>query len=223
MPMNAVYNGPQDLPDVIPVVPLPGALLLPRAQMPLNIFEPRYLAMVDEALRTNRLVGMVQPDLERGGTPLVPKLYPVGCAGRITGFAETGDGRYLITLTGIARFRVAEEVPTTAPYRLCRVAFEPYRGDFEVGAGEAVVDREGVLKALRDFAQATGLKIDWKSIDEAGNETLVNGLCMMSPFGVGEKQAMLEAPDLKARADVLVAATQIELARKGESPQPTLQ
>jgi hypothetical protein len=223
MPMNAVYNGPQDLPDVIPVFPLPGALLLPRAQMPLNVFEPRYLAMVDEALRTNRIVGMVQPDLERGGTPLVPKLYPVGCAGRITGFAETGDGRYLITLTGIARFRVAEEVPTTAPYRLCRVAFEPYRGDFEAGAGEAAVDREGVLKALRDFAQATGLKIDWKSIDEAGNETLVNALCMMSPFGVGEKQAMLEAPDLKARADVLVAATQIELARKGESPQPTLQ
>jgi uncharacterized protein len=179
--------------------------------------------MVDEALRTNRIVGMVQPDLERGGTPLVPKLYPVGCAGRITGLAETGDGRYLITLTGIARFRVAEEVPTTAPYRLCRVAFEPYRGDFEAGAGEAAVHREGVLKALRDFAQATGLKIDWKSIDEAGNETLVNALCMMSPFGVGEKQAMLEAPDLKARADVLVAATQIELARKGESPQPTLQ
>jgi hypothetical protein len=223
MPMNAVYNGPQDLPDVIPVFPLPGALLLPRAQMPLNIFEPRYLAMVDEALRTNRIVGMVQPDLERGGTPLVPKLYPVGCAGRITGFAETGDGRYLITLTGIARFRVAEEVPTTASYRLCRVAFEPYRGDFEAGAGEAAVDREGVLKALRDFAQATGLKIDWKSIDEAGTETLVNALCMMSPFGVGEKQAMLEAPNLKARADVLVAATQIELARKGENPQPTLQ
>ena len=221
--MAAFHPGYDELPADIPVFPLPGALLLPRAQMPLNIFEPRYLAMVDEALRTNRIVGMVQPDLERGGTPLVPKLYPVGCAGRITGFAETGDGRYLITLTGIARFRVAEEVPTTAPYRLCRVAFEPYRGDFEAGAGEAAVDREGVLKALRDFAQATGLKIDWKSIDEAGNETLVNALCMMSPFGVGEKQAMLEAPDLKARADVLVAATQIELARKGESPQPTLQ
>ena len=223
MPMNAVYAGPQDLPDVIPVFPLVGALLLPRGQMPLNIFEPRYLAMVDEALRTNRVVGMVQPDVDRGGTPLVPKLYPVGCAGRITGFAETGDGRYLITLTGVARFRIAEEVPTTSPYRLCRVAFDPYRGDFEAGAGENAVDREGVLKALRDFAQATGLKIDWKSIDEAGNETLVNALCMMSPFGVGEKQAMLEAPDLKARADVLVAATQIELARKGETPQPTLQ
>jgi Lon protease-like protein len=221
--MNAVYGGPQDLPDVIPVFPLAGALLLPRGQMPLNIFEPRYLAMVDEALRTNRVVGMVQPDLERGGTPLVPKLYPVGCAGRITGFAETGDGRYLITLTGVARFRIVEEVPTTAPYRLCRLAFEPYRADFEAGAGEGAVDREGVLKALRDFAQATGLQIDWKSIDEAGNETLVNALCMMSPFGVGEKQAMLEAPDLKSRADVLVAATQIELARNGEAPQPTLQ
>ena len=211
--MNAAYGGPQDLPDVVPVFPLAGALLLPRGQMPLNVFEPRYLAMVDEALRTNRLVGMVQPEPDGGGTPLVPKLYRVGCAGRITQFAETGDGRYLVTLTGVARFRIVDEVPTTAAFRLCRVSFEPYRGDFEARAGEDAVDREPVLQALRDFVQATGAKVDWKSVEEAPNEALVNALCMMSPFGSSEKQAMLEAPDLKARAGVLVAVTEIELAR----------
>jgi Lon protease-like protein len=213
MPMNVAYRRPQDLPDVIPVFPLPGALLLPRGEMPLNVFEPRYVAMVDEALRTNRLVGMVQPEPEGGGTPLVAKLYRIGCAGRITQFAETGDGRYLVTLTGVARFRIVDEVPTTASFRLCRVSFEPYRDDFEARAGEDAVDREAVLQALRDFVQATGVKVDWKSVEEAPNEALVNALCMMSPFGPTEKQAMLEAPDLKARAGVLVAATEIELAR----------
>ena len=223
MAMNAVYQGPQDLPDVLAVFPLPGALLLPRGQMPLNIFEPRDLAMVDEALRTNRVLGMVQPDPESGGTAVAPKLYRVGCAGRITQLAETGDGRYLVTLTGIARFRIEEEMPTTAPYRLCRVAFEPYRHDFEARAGEEAVDRDAVLKALRDFVQATGVKVDWNSVGEAPNEALVNALCMMSPFGPREKQAMLEAGDLKTRAEVLIAATEIELARArsgAASPTP---
>ena len=225
MVMNVAYKGPQDLPDVIPVFPLPGALLLPRGQMPLNIFEPRYLAMVDEALRANRIIGMIQPDPEAGGTPLVPKLYGVGCAGRITQLAETGDGRYLITLSGIARFRVAEEVPTTLPFRLCRVDFAPFAADFEPRAGEDAVDRPAVLKALRDFVQATNLKIDWAGVEEAPNEALVNALSMMSPFGPREKQALLEAPDLKARAEALVAITEIELARAqaGAGSEPTLQ
>ena len=117
MGMNAVYRGPQDCPTVIPMFPLPGALLLPRGQMPLNIFEPRYLAMVDDAFRADRMIGMIQPDADGGGTPLVPKLYQVGCAGRITQFAETGDGRYLITHVGVARFRVLEELATTTLYR----------------------------------------------------------------------------------------------------------
>jgi hypothetical protein len=223
--MNAAYRGPQDLADVIPVFPLPGALLLPRGQLPLNVFEPRYLAMVDEALRTNRIVGMIQPDREGGGTPLVPKLYGVGCAGRITQLAETGDGRYLVTLTGIARFRVEEEVPSTLPFRLCRVSFSPYTADFLARAGEDEVDREAVLKALRDFVRASDLKIDWKGIEQAPNEVLVNALSMMSPFGAREKQTLLEAPDLKTRAEVLVAITEIELARagRGDGPEPTLQ
>jgi uncharacterized protein len=220
--MNVTYHGPQDCPDVVPVFPLPGALLLPRGQMPLNIFEPRYVAMIDEALRTTRVIGMIQPDADGGGTPTPPKLYPIGCAGRLTQFAETGDGRYLISLTGIARFAVVEEIATTTLFRLCRVTFEPFAADFVARAGEDEVDRPAVVKALRDFVKANDLKVDWRGIEEAPNEALVNALCMMSPFGPREKQALLEAPDLKRRAEVLIAITEIELARGGGS-EPTLQ
>jgi Lon protease-like protein len=223
MPMNAIYRGPQDCPDIIPVFPLSGALLLPRGHMPLNIFEPRYLAMVDDALRTHRLIGMIQPDPEESGHPLAPRLYQVGCAGRITQFAETGDGRYLITLTGVARFQVADELSTTTPYRLCRVAFEPFAADFQARAGEEEVDRAGVIKALRDFVEANDLKVEWRGIEQAPNEALVNALCMMSPFGPREKQALLEAPDLKSRAEALIAVTQIELAREADGSKTTLQ
>ncbi|RDI62338.1 LON peptidase substrate-binding domain-containing protein [Microvirga subterranea] len=223
MGMNAVYRGPGDCPAVIPVFPLPGALLLPRGQMPLNIFEPRYLAMVDDALKADRIIGMVQPDADGGGSATVPRLYRVGCAGRITQFAETGDGRYLITLVGIARFHVAEEMPTTTLYRQCRVDFEPFEADFTARAGENEVDRAGVVKALRDFVEAAHVRVDWQGIEEAPNEALVNALSMMSPFGVREKQALLEAPNLKKRAEVLIALTEIELARSGSGSDSTMQ
>ena len=223
MGMNAIYRSPRDCPDVIPVFPLSGALLLPRGHMPLNIFEPRYLAMVDDALKAHRLIGMIQPDPEEGANPLAPRLYGVGCAGRITQFAETGDGRYLITLTGVARFRVVDELSTAAPYRLCGVAFEPYGADFQARAGEDEVDRAGVIKALRDFVEANDLKVEWRGIEQAPNEALVNALCMMSPFGPREKQALLEAPDLKTRAEALIAITQIELARSADGSKTTLQ
>jgi Lon protease-like protein len=222
MGMNTVYRGPEDCPSVIPVFPLPGALLLPRGQMPLNIFEPRYLAMVDDALKNDRIIGMVQPDVE-SSPDAAPSLYQVGCAGRITQLAETGDGRYLITLVGIARFRIEAEQPQSALYRQCRVNFEPYASDFTARAGENEVDRAGVVKALRDFVDAAHVKVDWGGIEEAPNEALVNALCMMSPFGVREKQALLEAPDLKTRAEVLIALTEIELARGGASSDSTLQ
>ena len=222
MSMNVIYRGPSDCPDVIPVFPLPGALLLPRGQMPLNIFEPRYIAMIDDALKAGRVVGMIQPDAD--GVPAhAPKLYRVGCAGRITQFAETGDGRYLITLVGIARFRVEEELATTTAYRQCRVSYESFAADFLARAGEDEVDRPGVLRALRGFVEANDVKIDWRGIDEAPNEALVNALCMMSPFGPREKQALLEAPDLKTRAEALIALTEIELAADDEGSEPTLQ
>jgi Lon protease-like protein len=181
--------------------------------MPLNIFEPRYLAMIDDAFKGDRVIGMVQPDADAGGTATTPRLYQVGCVGRITQFAETGDGRYLITLIGVARFQIEEELPTTTPYRQCRVNFDPYSADFIPRAGENEVDRAGVLKSLRDFVAAADVRVDWKGIDEAPNEALVNALCMMSPFGPREKQALLEAPDLKTRAEVLIAITEIELVR----------
>lgn len=178
--------------------------------MPLNIFEPRYLSMVDDALRTHRVIGMVQP--ENGDVKGKPPLFPVGCAGKITTFAETGDGRYLVTLTGVARYQIAEELTGMTPYRQCRVDFANYAGDFEDEPG-ADVDRDGLLRTLRNFAQAHELSVDWKGIDDAPNDALVNALAMMSPFGHREKQALLEAADLKTRADVLIALAEMELAR----------
>ena len=221
MPMNAVYQGPGDLADVIPVFPLPGALLLPRGQMPLNILEPRYLAMIDDALRGHRLIGMIQPDAANPGPENKPNLYKVGCVGRITQLAETGDGRYLLQLTGIARFRIDEELRVSTPYRQCRVTYTPFTDDFTARKGEDEVDRASVLRALSDFLTANNLKADWEGIENAPNEALVNALAMMSPYGTAEKQALLEAPDLKTRADMLIAMTEIELAKKntgGETP-----
>ncbi|AOG07940.1 MAG: LON peptidase substrate-binding domain-containing protein [Bosea sp. (in: a-proteobacteria)] len=223
MGMNAVYEGPDDCPAVVPVFPLGGALLLPRGQMPLNIFEPRYIAMIDDAIRTHRVIGIVQPEPESGRQAATPGLLQVGCLGRITQFAETGDDRYILTLTGIARFRIAEELSVTTPYRQCRVGYDAYLIDFTARAGEEAVDRNALLKALRAFAKASELKIDWKGVNEAPNEALVNALSMMCPFGPREKQALLEAPTLKERAEVLVAITEIELARNGGDPETTLQ
>jgi Lon protease-like protein len=221
MSTHSEYHGPADCPAILPVFPLPGALLLPRGQMPLNIFEPRYLAMVDDALRGHRLIGMIQPDPDVSSTSH-PKLFRVGCAGRITQYAETGDGRYLISLTGVSRFRVEGEVASAQGYRTCQVSYDEFAMDFQARAGEDKVDRAGVLKALRDFVESNDLKVDWAGIDEAPNEALVNALCMMSPFGVREKQAMLEAADLKTRAEILIAVTQMELLR-GSGPEPTMQ
>ena len=222
MPMNAVYQSPGDLPDVIPVFPLPGALLLPRGQMPLNIFEPRYLAMIDDAFRSGqRLIGMIQPDAAHPGPENKPNLYKVGCVGRITQIAETGDGRYLLQLTGVTRFRVEAELDVATLYRQCRVTYMPFTDDFIARKGEDEVDRKSLLHALSEFLEANNLKADWEGIENAPNEALVNALAMMSPYGTAEKQALLEAPDLKTRAEILVAATEIELAKKttgGETP-----
>jgi Lon protease-like protein len=221
MPMNAVYHGPADLPDVIAVFPLPGALLLPRGQMPLNIFEPRYLAMVDDVLGSrHRLIGMIQPDGSHPGPEDKPNLYKVGCVGRITQLAESGDGRYLIQLTGISRFRVEDEIAASTAYRQCRVTYAPFADDFVARKGEEDVDRKAVLRALTEFLKANNLKTDWEGIEKAPNEALVNALAMMSPYDSAEKQAMLEAPDLKTRAEILVAVTEIELA-KSKTPSET--
>ena len=208
-----------DLPAAFPVFPLTGALLLPRGELPLNIFEPRYLAMIDDAMRSHRVIGLIQPE-ENAAYRDTPGLLTVGCAGRITQIAETGDGRYHLTLTGISRFRIVEEIVAMTPYRQCRIDFSDFHTDFTPRVGENAVDRESVLRTLRDFAEANQLQIDWTSIHEAPNEALVNALSMMSPYGPKEKQALLEAPDLKARAEVLVAITEIELARGKNASSP---
>jgi len=225
MTMNAVYRRPADLPEVIAVFPLAGALLLPRGQMPLNIFEPRYLAMIDDALRSgHRLIGMIQPDPAHPGPQAhKPHLFRVGCVGRMTQFAESGDGRYLIQLTGVARFRLAEELAVETPYRQCRVSYEAFADDFVARKGEEEVDRKALLRTLSDFLKANNLKADWEGIENAPNEALVNALAMMSPYGAAEKQAMLEAPDLKTRAEILIAVTEIELAKSKTSGETPLQ
>jgi Lon protease-like protein len=224
MPINGEYLGPGELPQVIPVFPLPGALLLPRGQMPLNIFEPRYLAMVDDSFRDgHRLIGMIQPDVTHSPDEEKPVLFRVGCVGRITQLAESGDGRYILELTGISRFRVIEEISALTAYRQCKVDYFPFVDDFTARKGEDEVDRAALLEALRDFLKANNLQVDWEGIERAPNEALVNALAMMSPYGVAEKQAMLEAPDLKTRAEILIAVTEMDLAKKRTSGDPPLQ
>ncbi len=226
MPINAEYRGPTDLPEVIPVFPLAGALLLPRGQMPLNIFEPRYLAMVDDSLRDgHRLIGMIQPDATHSHSEEKPVLFRVGCVGRITQLAESGDGRYILELTGVSRFEVVEELNVMTLYRQCRVDYFPFVDDFTARKGEEAVDREALLKVLADFLKANNLKVDWEGVESAPNEALVNALAMMSPYGSAEKQAMLEAPDLKTRAEILIAVTEMDLAKKRSSGsgEPPLQ
>ncbi|MGY3236875.1 Lon protease-like protein [Bradyrhizobium sp. USDA 4472] len=225
MPINIEYRGPADLPEIIPVFPLPGALLLPRGQMPLNIFEPRYLAMVDDSFRDgHRLIGMIQPDVAHSPKNSDrPKLFRVGCVGRITQLAESGDGRYILELTGIARFKVVEELEVLTPYRQCKVDFFAFTDDFTARMGEDEVNREALLVALADFLKANNLKVDWEGVESAPNEALVNALAMMSPYGPAEKQAMLEAPDLKTRAEILIAVTEMDLAKKRTSGDPPLQ
>ena len=220
---NCPYRDPNDLLAVIPVFPLPAALLLPRAELPLNIFEPRYVAMVDAALAGSRIVGMIQPDDNKGPCSLGPSLCRVGCAGRITSFAETGDGRYLVTLTGIARFVVIEELVTNTLFRQCRVSALPFAADFATTVDESAVDRETVLRTFRNYLDAHNLEADWDSVNRASNETLINALAMMAPFGTAEKQALLEAPDLRARAETLVALTEMSLVRESGGSGRSLQ
>ncbi|WP_127091375.1 LON peptidase substrate-binding domain-containing protein [Aquabacter cavernae] len=225
MAAHRTYHAPDDVPAVVPVFPLAGALLLPRAELPLNIFEPRYLAMVDAALAGDRLIAMAQPDESRAAGARGPALFTVGCLGRLTQFAETDDGRYLITLTGICRVTIGDELQAGTPFRQFNVDAAAFAGDFEEGVGEEKVDRSALLGALADFLEANKLEADWDGIQQAGTETLVNALSVMSPYGALEKQALLEASDLKARADMLVAITQMMLARMpgGDDGEPSIQ
>lgn len=219
---NGRYAKPQDLPGRIPVFPLSGALLLPAGQMPLNIFEPRYLAMVDHAMVTDRIIGMVQPRFNQSDRLAIPQMADVGCAGRIVQFAETGDDRYLITLAGICRFQILEEIDVNTPFRQCDVCAAAYADDFNPKKGEDAVDRKALLQAFRQYLDANDLEADWDSVNEASNASLVTALAMMAPAGPAEKQALLEACDHKSRAELLIAITEIALAG-GSEPSSSLQ
>ena len=211
MKLNRTFAGPAEMPATIPLFPLTGALLLPRRPIQLTVFEPRYLEMLDDALSGERLVGVIQPSSEEETSDPAPELYPLGCAGRIVQYAEIGDGRCFLTLMGVARFHLTAETPSDRPYRIAD--YSPFAEDFLEGAGEAAVDRDDLIAALKRFAEVNEIKVVWSDIRKASNEALVNGLSMMSPCGPREKQALLEAPDLKSRAEMLVAITTIELAR----------
>jgi Lon protease-like protein len=180
--------------------------------MPLNIFEPRYLAMIDAALGGDRLVGMIQPAFDAADTAAAPPLCAIGCLGRITEFSETGDGRYAIVLAGVSRFRVLEEIAAPAPYRQCRIGVDGFADLAEPRSGEEAVDRTALLRTFRDYLDANGLEADWDSVNRASNAGLVTALSMMSPWGPPEKQALLEAPDHATRARTLIAITEMALA-----------
>jgi Lon protease-like protein len=212
MKLNRTYPGPADLPASLPLFPVAGALLLPRRPLQLTVFEPRYLALLDDSLSGDRLIGIIQPKDGEDAVGGKPELCPIGCLGRIVQYAEIGDGRCFLSLLGVARFRVAQEMTTLTPYRIVRPEYDGFETDFVEGAGEREVDRDGLLKALREFAKANDLKIDWDDVKSASNETLVNSLAVMSPYGAREKQALLEAKDLKSRADMLIAIAQFDLA-----------
>ncbi len=206
------------LPAVLPIFPLPGCLLLPGGRLPLNIFEPRYLAMTADALKGERIIGMLQP---RDSTTALgaPEVFELGCAGRITAFSETDDGRYLITLTGLARFRVGDELPLAAGgYRLVRANFDGFHDD--LAEQEADIDRESLLATLRLFFERHGIKGDWETIEKTSNERLITSLAMLCPFSPGEKQALLEAPGLAERAASMITMLQLA-AYEDQSDSPT--
>jgi len=208
-----------DLPDALPVFPLPGALLLPRARLPLHLFEPRYLAMLDDVLKTsNRLIGMVQPFETPGGGG---KLHSIGCAGKVTAFSETEDGRYMITLSGASRFRIKEEVEGFIPYRRCKVDWRGFDRDLGPVERDESFDRDTFMEALGRYLVDQGLSTDWESLGEAEDELLINSLSMLCPFEPEDKQALLEAPSLTTRRETLM--TLIEFALRGGTGEEVMQ
>src|SRR5947209_707234 len=209
------YRTVADLPAVIPIFPLSGVVLLPRARLPLNIFEPRYLAMVDTAMDQTRVIGMIQPRDPSQEKANRPALAQVGCVGRITEYTETDDGRYLVTLTGIVRFHIAGERDVSTPFRQVAADYALFSADL-FSTEDPPIPRDRLLNALKPYLTQRAMQTDWKSIEDAPAETLVNALGMLCPFAASEKQALLEAPGLKERADVLIAL--LELANASATP-----
>jgi hypothetical protein len=205
---------PADLPKSVPLFPLTGALLLPFSHRPLNIFEPRYLEMVDAALRGDRLIGLIQPEdsseeSPKGRSPL----QSVGCLGRLTHFEESGEGRYFIILEGVTRFRLVHELTVMTPYRQGMISAADFSNDFSRNFGEDAVDRDRFVKMMREYADFAEIELNWDEIERTGTADLVNFCCMVGPYGPAEKQVLLEAGSLEQRAETLIAMTEYEIAR----------
>jgi Lon protease-like protein len=217
--MSAFDPDFDDLPAHIPLFPLSGVLLLPRGELPLNIFEPRYLNMTVDALAGSRMIGMIQPTEHENARPS-PPLYKTGCAGRIVAFQETEDGRFLLTLKGVCRFDVTEELSSTRGYRPAVVDWSRFHDDLAPGSGDRI-DRDRLLRPLKNYFDLHDIAADWNAIECSGDERLVTCLSMICPFEASEKQALLEAPTLAARGEVLAALVEMAVHAKasGQSPQ----
>ena len=205
--MNAFDRPFDDLPASLPVFPLTGVLLLPRGRLPLNIFEPRYLAMISDAMGDGRMIGMLQPT-DPSSQDINPSVYQTGCAGRIVSFEETDDGRFLITLLGLNRFNIRDELPLKRGYRSAITDWTPYRHDVDQPEASEI-DRARLLAGLRGYFEIHAIRVDWENVEEADNERLVNMVAMVCPFEPPEKQALLEAEDLDARARTLIALVEM--------------
>lgn len=216
---NHIYSTKDEIATLVPIFPLEDTLLLPGGLLPLNIFEERYLAMVDDVILGNRLIGMVQPS-EEGDTRQVP-LQEIGCLGRLTAFQEAGDNTVLIGLYGICRFKIIREEEGLNGYRRCEI--DIFAEDLDDDKPCAPVDRDALITTFKNYLEANAMEADWESIDSTDDKTLVTALCMMSPYGSAEKQALLEAPDLQSRAETLIALTEIDLARKSADSSSVLQ
>ncbi len=212
---NIIYQNITELPDQIPVFPLSGALLLPGGQLPLNIFEPQYMEMFEDAVKTDRLIAMIQPLGEPTPTEEFSgdfdELYKIGCVGRITAFQESGDGRYLVNLSGICRYSLVQKVESEKSYKIYHAAY--FQKDLNEDVGIEDVDREKLLATFKNYLEANQMEADWDNVKETDTNQLVNALCMMSPYGSAEKQAMLEAESMAKRAETLIAITEFELAK----------
>lgn len=216
--MPAFHPQLQDLPTEFPVFPLAGALLLPRGRLPLNIFEPRYLAMIEDSLGRGRMFGMIQPDPHGSERESAPGLYRVGCLGRLSSFNETDDGRYLVTLTGLIRFTVAAELAMGRGYRRIRGDFSTFLADLETPSDQIGVEREALLTALRGYFARRNFEANWDAVRRMQDDALVTTLSMICPFEPAEKQALLEAPTDADRATILLALLQMGAAETDLPP-----
>ncbi|KFL27782.1 peptidase S16 [Devosia sp. 17-2-E-8] len=214
---------PADLPRSVPIFPLSGALLLPFSHRPLNIFEPRYVRMIDDALAGDRLIGLIQPlDTTEESPRGRADLQKVGCVGRLTHWEENGDDRYFVILEGVTRFELVSELTVMTPYRQATISATPFVNDFDREHGEEAVDRTRFLKMMRDYAEFGEFDLNWDEIEKTGTADLVNFCCMVSPYGAREKQVLLEAKSLADRAETLIALAEFEMAKAGEGT-PVLQ